>query len=237
MTSVLQDLLDPELVSNDIRVTVNKIFGMIIDRSTDRSLLEKSKTIGNAKSLNEVYGLVKTAVEDFEKRANIPNINKIIFTEEDPNVDSQTETITFSLIKREPGAFGQGAPFESRTKNLRPLFREELQDKENPGYRLVTTGYWHDNLIRFTCWARTNKTANARALWFERLMDEYSWWFKTQGVDRMLFWERAADISVTIDNNKWYGRPLDYFVRTETLRVFSEKTIEEILVDVGLDTI
>jgi hypothetical protein len=62
-------------------------------------------------------------------------------------------------------------------------------------------------------------------------MEEYSWWFKLQGLNRVIFLGQRSDIITTINNNKWYGRPLDYFVRTETLRVFKEKTIEEVLVN------
>jgi hypothetical protein len=61
-------------------------------------------------------------------------------------------------------------------------------------------------------------------------MEEYSWWFKLQGLDRVLFWGRNSDIVTTVNENKWYGRPIDFFVRTEKIRTFQEKTLEEILV-------
>lgn len=239
MSSLLQtDLLSPGLIQtpHQHRILVSTIFDQKIDNTEkNKLLLEKSKSIGGAKSLNEFYSLVKTAIDNFESRANVAGIiNKLIFTEEEPDVRSQTETIVFSLQKREPGAFSQGAPLEGKVKNMRPLLREEKDDPDNAGYRLATIGYFHDNIVRFTCWARTNKVANARALWFEGMMEEYSWWFKTQGVDRVLFMGREKDQVLFHDQNKWYGRPLDYFVRTETLRVYSEKTLEEILINVGI---
>jgi len=51
----------------------------------------------------------------------------------------------------------------------------------------------------------------------------------------VIFLERHADIVTEVSNNKWYGRPLDYFVRTETLKVFQEKTIENIFIDLVVD--
>jgi hypothetical protein len=197
----------------------------------------KGRTLKPAKSLNEYYDLVKQAIDDLERRANLDTKNKILFTEEEPDYKSEGEIITFSLVKREPGAFGQGAPFESKVRNLRPILRENVADPENPGYRLATLGYWHDNLVRFTCWAKTNKTANDRALWFEDLMENYSWWFKAQGVDRCLFWERGEDQTLFSQNNKWYGRPINYFVRTEKVRVFSEKTLEELVIQAGVSQV
>lgn len=226
--SVLQDLLDEELTTDNIRITVERVFDLEIGKDTVRST--KDRTPRSAKSLIEVYDLIRKVIEDTQKRMNVPEANKVVFTEEEPDTKAQTEIITFSLMRRDPGAAGQGAPFESKVRNLRPILREEIDDPENPGYRIATTGYWHDNLIRLTCWAQTNKAANARAEWLSKLLDEYMWFFKAEGVDRFLFWQQNSDIVMPIDNNKWYGRPIDYFVRTETLRSFSEKTIEEILI-------
>ena len=110
------------------------------------------------------------------------------------------------------------------------MTRESGTDAANPDYRYTVQGYWYDNLIRFTCWARTNKQANERANWFEDFMEDYTWWFRLQGVGRVLFWGRGEDDIVRDDENKWYGRPLDYFVRTEKLRRFEEKKLEEILI-------
>jgi hypothetical protein len=229
--SSLQDLLLSELIEPPNRIVVQQVFDFATGNPVDQVRpVERSKTPSSAKDLKEFYSLVKQVIENYEKRASVPEVNKILYTEEEPDANSKTETITFSLIKRDPGQFSQGPPFGAKHQNLRPIFREEARDPENPGYRKVITGYWYDNLVRFTCWARTNKTANERATWFEDLMEEYSWWFKLQGIDRVLFWGRDTDIVTRIDNNNWYGRPLDYFVRTEKIRVFDEKTLEEILI-------
>lgn len=229
MAAELQDLLEEDISTNSQRVIVQRVFENLIT-SVARTPAPRSKTPGSAKSLLEFYDLVRQVKDDYEARQNVRDEYKIIFTEEEPDVKSETETITFGLVKRVPGSFGQGAPFESDVKNMRPIFRESGADTENPGYNYVVHGYWYDNIVKFTCWARTNKVANARAEWFENMMSEYDWWFRIQGVSRVLFWGRDADIVTEIDNNKWYGRPLNYFVRTEKLRVFSEKQMEEIIV-------
>lgn len=233
--STLQDLLGEELTTDQQRILVRNVFENAITNSV-RTGLPRTKTLGAAKSLLEFYDLVRQAKDDYETRQNIADEYKIIFTEEEPDIESQTETITFGLVKRVPGAFGQGAPFEADVKNLRPIFRESGTDAENPGYNYAIHGYWYDNIVKFTCWAQTNKTANTRAEWFESMMSEYEWWFKSQGVNRVLFWGRDSDIVTVIDNNKWYGRPLNYFVRTEKLRVFSEKEMEEIIIRLSVKT-
>lgn len=230
MTTILEDILGSDLSENNRRIIIRRVYDNLITNNTRQIDTSRSKTLGSAKSLLEFYNLVRQAKDDYETRANTLDVNKIIFTEEEPDVESETETVTFGLVKRAPGSFGQGSPFESNVKNLRPIQRESGSDTENPGYNYTIHGYWYDNLVRFTCWARSNKQANKRAEWFENLMEEYAWWFTINGVNRVLFWGRDSDIVTVIDNNKWYGRPLDYFVRTEKLRVFSEKQLEEVLI-------
>jgi len=234
--STLQDILSDELKTAPNRITVQHVFDEFSGFAEAKKSLAKSKTLGQAKSLLGFYELVKLAIDHYESRGGTPEINRVTLVEEDPDIESQTETITYSLMKREPGAFSQGAPMEGRVKNQRPRYREAGNDPSEPGYRYVVYGYWYDNIVRFTCWARTNKTANKRAEWFEDMMHEYSWWFKAQGVDRVLFYERQPDLTVVIDGNKWYGRPFDYFVRTEKLRVFKEKQLEEIIIKLGIGT-
>jgi hypothetical protein len=233
--TILQNLLNSELTEEQVRIKVEAHFDFIRDQAQQESdRFGRSKTLGEAKSLLEFIDLVRQAIDDYEIREGVSEPDKVLFTEEEPDYASRTETITFSLIRREPGAFSQGAPFEGKVKNLRPRHRETGDDPTQPGYRQMVTGYWYDNLIRLTCWARTNKAANARAQWLEGLMEDYSWWFVAQGTSRVLYQGQSTDLVTVVDNNKWYGRPIDFFVRTERLRTFKEKTLEEILIKLVL---
>jgi len=229
--SELLDLLGDDLKKNRLRILVETVYNQTLESNVK---VPKDRTIGAAKNLKEFYELVNRALIDYQSRAGTHLRNQVNFTEEDPEAKDDTEVISFRLMKREPGAYSQGAPFEGNVKNMRPILREKGDDPTNPDYRFATNGYWYDNLIRFTCWSRTNKQANERACWFEDFMEDYSWWFRLQGISRVLFWGRGQDQTVTEDGNKWYGRPLDYFVRTEKLRKFEEKKLEEILIK--LDT-
>lgn len=232
---MLQDILNDSLTEDNKRVIIRQLFDHQTHEFTTTSGPSSLQTPGQAKSLEEFYDLVRRAINDYETRAGTPAANKVHFTEEDPGGRDLTEAITFNLVKRVPGAFAQGAPFEAGVKNLRPILREKRIDPANPTYQAAVMGYWHDNLVRFTCWAKTNKAANKRAAWFEAMMEEYAWWFRMQGVSRVLFWGRHEDKYVVADDNKWYGRPLEFFVKTETIRVLSEKTLEEIIVNLSVN--
>jgi hypothetical protein len=228
--TILEDLLNEDLTTDSLRITVSQQYDTLLERAVVLGD-ERGRSPKAAKSLRETYQLIKQVIDNYQTRANTPATHKVIFTEEEPDEKAQQEMITFSLIRREPGAISKGPPMQNQHHNLTSRFREEIEDVENPGYRILTTGYWHDNIIRLTCWARTNKAANARAEWLEDVLEEYMWFFKAEGVDRFLFHEQHADISVDIKGNKWYGRPLDYFVRTEKIKTFKEKSIEEILIN------
>lgn len=228
-----EDLLNEELTVSPYRITVQQVFDFVRGDPAP-SAPGRATTLGSTKSLLEFYDLVRQAVDDYEDRSGTPQANRIVFTEEEPDENSETESIVFSLIDRLPGQFAQGKPMSRNHVNYRGIIRDEYKDPRNPGYRCVVNGYYYDNIVRFTNWARTNKAANARAQWFENLMEEYSWWFKLQGCDRVLFWGRNSDIVTVVNNNKWYGRPIDYFVRTEKIRIFQEKTLEEILIKLSV---
>ena len=231
MTSILQDLLSKSLVNGPANhITVQEVTDSMIHRAYAEHHASLLTTSGAAKNLLEVQDLIRQAIEDYEMREKTTAQSKVNYTAEEPEIDSRTETVTYSLVKREPGGFGQGGPFESQVRNLRPVLREVKDDPTNPGYRLITLGYWHENIIRLTCWAKTNKAANARALWLENLMEDYTWWFVLSGVNRILYNGQGADLVVNTNNNRFYGRPLEYYVKTETIRVYSEKTLEEILI-------
>lgn len=227
----LQDLLNDNISTNPPRIIVSQVSEYI----KDTSVAPRGNLFSPRKSLVEFYDLVRQAIDHYETREGTPTVNKINFTEEEPDSDSKTESIVFSLISRSPGQFAQGKPNTRDHVNYRPMFREAIEDTDYPTYNKTILGYYYDNNVRFTCWARTNKTANTRADWFEEVMENYSWWFKLQGVDRVLYLGRDTDIVTTVNNNKWYGRPIDFFVRTEKIRVFREKMLEEILISLHVD--
>lgn len=232
--SLLRNILPKELLSDESRITVKSQFRHIVETAVR---VDRLRTPRPAKNLNEFFDLVKNVINDFERRENIISDARIHFTEEDADYPKDKNVIiAFSLVKREPGSFSQGHPFEerNRVKNLVPLFREEVEDQENPGYRRAILGYIHDNEIKFTIWARTNKVANERALWFEGLMQEYSWYFTSQGVSRCLFLKRDKDFITEYNGLKMYGRPIHFFLRTETLTTISQKKIESIEIESGL---
>jgi hypothetical protein len=230
------DIIPEELSTVQPSVIVQNRFNSIINTA---ELPEKSRTPGNAKSILEFYTLVQRAIENREAATRKTEDAKVRLCFEKSDVASEFESITIELERREPGRYSEGAPFQGDVKNLRPILREIIADPDNPGYRKAVMGYWHDNLVRFTCWARTNKQADERALEFEGLMEDYTWFFRSSGVSRVLFWGRGPqEVFDTGDNagstgGKFYGRSLLYYVKTETIRSTSEKELERIIINLN----
>ena len=214
-----------ELKTSPIRIKVSATFDGILHRAEDK----KSVTPGPAKNYFEFCELVKTALDDYQDRIN--STNKVSLSWEEPDINAETEVISITLVKREPGKFDQGAPLEGSVKQLRPVIRESKQDPDSPGYRKVIMGRWHDNVIRFTCWAQTNKEAIQRAFMFEEFVNKYTWFFTASGVNRVIFWGQEEDKVINNGGKKLYGRPILYYVKTEELTEYSEKELEEIFID------
>lgn len=220
-----------ELTENPYRIRALKTFSGIIER-TDTGVM--STTPGPAKNYFQCCELIRTAIDDYQKRFDSPTVKPVNLSWEDPDFQADTETISISLIKRMPGKFDQGAPFEGSVKHLRPLIREIKDDPDSPGYRKTILGKWYDNLIQFTCWAQTNKEAISRSFWFEEFMNKYTWFFVASGVSRVMFWEQEQDKFINNDGMKLYGRPLLYYIKTEELTEYSEKEIEEIYINLAV---
>src|SRR3990167_7231699 len=227
--SLLRTVILPDsLTKEPNRIVIVPQYTTLLQTVTDKT---RTRSPYPAKNLNEFYLLVYNAIKSHEQRTEIIDEAKVHFTEEDIDYPKDKNIIvSFSLVQRLPGSFSSGPPFQGDVANWRPQLREEINDPNNPGYKRAIFGYWHDNEVKFTVWARTNKVANGKALWFENIMQEYSWYFMSQGVARLLFLKRSADMVIEINSAKLYGRPMHYFVRTETLTSISQKTIEQITI-------
>jgi hypothetical protein len=228
--TLLEDNLSDTLKIDNRKVVTQQLYQDQFDRDTSHQQVRLRTPKNAIYSLRDVYGLIKQAVDNYEERAGTPTSEQVTFTEEKPDRRFQGEVISVSCISSQPGSFAKGPPLQGGVKNLKPIFREEVDDPDVSGYKIAVLGYWYESVIRLTCWAHTNKAANARVDWLQNLMLDYDWWFCAEGISRIIFLERGEDKVLEIDDNKWYGRPLDYFVKTEKIKMLSEREIEEIYI-------
>lgn len=223
--------IDPNLLDAEPSVIVNHVTGIIKGTSIQ---LDTKQTPGEAKDINSFYDLAAEAIRHSEKAGQSSEENKVYFGKDFSFKSEKREVITYELIKRRPGDFSQGDPFGGSVKNLKPVLREEIDDEDNPGYKKLVFGYFYDNLVRFTCYGRTHKEVDDRAIWLEKVMNNYLWFFRYSGLNRVLYMGRGSEIEKEYDGFTIHGRQVDYFVKTEEITIVSEKEIEQLVIEVNV---
>lgn len=201
----------------------------------------KSTRLRSPRPACDVDGFFTLVGKVIEKQQELDGAStRLIYSEEYPEQDDniEGERITFSVRSRRPGTFEQVqvglADADRRIRSRMRLQREILPDPDNPGMKIFTYGQEYDNWVTFRIWAKTNKVANKRAMWFENLIDEWRWYFEASGVKRVLYDERMEDVHISPDNRKLVCRPLSYFVRTEKVSTTKEFTLRSLIAEGSL---
>jgi hypothetical protein len=189
------------------------------------------------------FELVYNTVIDWQDRCGVITADRVTFSEQAPPQDLKTETITYKLLKRVPGAQTGSVPDivgdRSVKREWRPRARYTKTTPDKPLKRVTVMGQSFDNVIEFTCWAATNKVVNQRAEWFEKYMDTYHWYFKYMGVKECIYLGRSED--KYWEDNKTQGnllksRSMQYYVKTDRTYEVSEAVIRDILINVAAGT-
>ena len=145
------------------------------------------------------------------------------------------DTITYKVDRREPGTI-QAHPFEGR-KEIKPRIRQIITDPDYPDFHIKILGQWFDNMIKFDCWSVTNKGADSLISWFEDFLFRYTWVWKKNGVQEILYMSRSMDEEVTRWRDDIVNRTLYYYFRTEKIIPIREHdfTQVDIITNIGLD--
>lgn len=208
-----------------------------------------------SKDIDQMPYVLKDIIEYEEKKAGTGiGVN---FTEEFP--DSQIfvdvfnpnkpvndvgtqygDLIQYKLLQRRPGHFAQTstpmAPGVRREYSMH--LRWYGDDPDFPGYQLYSYGQRFDNVFQLVCWARTAKQANIRVMWLEDLMQRYFFALKLKGFNQIRYEGRDKDVVFTPEAQsfKLAGRYLTFYCRTEKIILVREKTLEEVLISLGIDS-
>ena len=250
LTNEIQEIMDrlPEDLQNPLQILVNIIDGEL--RGLPKGEVSDNLTLWPAVDIDGFFDLVKDAVDDYQERKDISSQNKVIFSEEEPRYHSDkqdvgvyTEYITFKLIERMPGKvqagrMGLGRMSKDGRREWAPQPRYIKKNTNDFLQREIVMGQFFDNVVEFTCWAQTNKSANARALWFQDLMAIYRWFFKAEGVSEVLFNERLEDESLDgkVGANNLKCRKLRYYVKTDRTFTIREAILRELIVNITPST-
>ncbi len=164
-------------------------------------------------SLDGFLSLTSNIIEKAQEKDGIASDDQVKLTEEYPPEEFHNfgdEVIAYRLIKREPANMnrkGTGRPQRSFGHSY------DLQKPNFPNKTIFVEARPVDHIVELTCWAKTNKIANKRAIWLEKLLINNSWQYQVKGVERF-YWEgRGPDTYTTTGEQRLFYRPLRFFVR------------------------
>jgi len=219
----------------DIRVRLNESeIQSLVNRYLESVDTGKRTPVSGAE-LSDFFELVQNSVVSKQRQEGVLDDKLILVVEDDPPETVDTEAITFYLKTRVPGKFDQGPSGAGRIKEVTPHRRAIIDHPEAPGQKLVTMGRYYDNWVTFNVFARTNKVARERLLWFERMMDIYNWYFRLYGF-RVIEEGVGSREKVKIDELVVTKYPITYMVRTDDTFHFSTQELRQILIDLELST-
>ena len=168
---------------------------------------------------NNVIRLGGSRAPELAQRLKLDSSNMVNFISSGPQKHIEPvdwrDTITYRVKKRQPGTI-DSHPFGAR-KEIKPRLRQTIPDPDYPDYHIEIYAQWFDNLIQFDCWATTNFGADTLIEWFEDFMFKYTWVFKKNGVQEMLYTGRHTDETVTKWRDDIVNRSVDYYFRTEKI--------------------
>jgi len=147
------------------------------------------------------------------------------------DIKDEQNALRYSVIARSYATTEKGMkPHEGR-KDSRWNLRDIVEDKLNPGYKVLVFSKFYDNTIRLGAWSKNYRDADKFAYKLEDILDTYRYIFRAKGLLQLRFEGRDEDKFNEISNFTWYSCPLVYLVRTQAIKLVYEKTLETLAIE------
>ncbi len=180
-------------------------------------------------SLPRFFEIASDLIQNAQERSGIKEEKIVKLVEEYPPESFESygdEVISFRVLRREPALM---SPKGTDRPHRKSTFYYDVVRAENPNKVIVIESRPIDHSIEFNCWAKSNKLANARALWLEKLFVTHSWAFEVQGVERFYWKGRGPDTYTTTGGQRLFYRPVSFFVRFREFEIKAHPQIKQIL--------
>ena len=184
-----------------------------------------------------IYSILKSnghlmSLDDSENDKN--DLSKFIFTEEHPDVALGKERIvSVDISRRTPANLSAGAHPFSGTTAYRPVYLGQEKDPVHGGVN-IDLQFMYDNELSITCWANKLKSARMLATLFESIMNKY-YWVLRKHVPIVIYTGRGPTIfSEELGDLRYFGIPLNFFIRTNERFILKEKELRCIKIDYEL---
>lgn len=209
-------------------IGIHKVTGLEV---TSVATLPPAQAAGKAKDLDEFIDLVAVALVDYQRRLGIAEPERLVLREAYPKDPVEKPDLGIGLaLFRVIGRQFMNTTNEGVRRTWRPRHREDVQHPDDPNLRLQVFVTEMDNLVEFKIVSPHAKRANEWALFFEKFMMAYAWYFKEMGIAQLYFQERLEDSIEVIGGSELHIRPLRYYVRTQIIAQEVARKIDEVLV-------
>ena len=218
--------LPPDLADSGVNGIVQIFMREVKDRMVTNGRFPQ------AGEINDFFSLVHKCIISKQRTENIADDKMVLFVEDDPPEKLDTETITFFIKSRSPGQFAQGPVGTNSHKEVRFHIRSVKEHPEHPGEQLVVSGKFYDNVIRFNIYAKTNKQARKRLIWFTQLMDQFQWYFALSGfkiIELGVSERERVKVQKEGESYMLTMYPVDYYIRSEELRYTGTQELKQVV--------
>ena len=241
-TSVLTAVVDPDILAETDVFTVQ-----IMDQDKITHKYEITTEIDNPynfdasrfmpnttpMSLPRFFETASALLTDAQARAGIDTTKRVRLIEEYPPEPFDRygdELVAFRVLKREPARMSIKGTSRPQRKST---WYYDTVSPQYPQKVIIIESRPVDHHIEFSCWAKSNKLANSRALWLEKLFINHAWAFEVQGVERFFWKDRGPDTYTTSGGQRLFYRPINFFVRFREFEVKAHPMLRTINLEVG----
>lgn len=184
--------------------------------------------------LDVFFNVASKLVQDAQVREGTNPEDRVRIVEEYPpeNMDHYgREVITFKVVERKPGMMntkGTGRP------QRKSMFSHQEIRPSMPNKVITVESRPVDHIVEFNCWATTNKIANKRAIWLEKLFINSAFVFEVKGAERFFWKERLSDTYQTVDSQRIFCRPIRFFLRFREFDAKAVSMIKQAVIDLKI---
>lgn len=184
--------------------------------------------------LDIFFDVAGKLIKDAQEREGTNSEDIVRIVEEYPPENMHeygNEVITFKVVERKPGMMntkGTSRPHRKATYSHQEM-RPDLPNKV-----ITVESRPVDHVVEFNCWAKTNKLANKRAIWLEKLLINSAFAFEVRGAERFFWKERLSDNYMTVNGQRIFSRPLRFFLRFREFDAKAVTMIRKIMVDLNI---
>lgn len=178
-------------------------------------------------TLPRFFTLSSQLIDKIQDQEGIVSSQRVQLIEEYPfeRIDRYgDEVIVWRLISRRPANLSNEGTRQQKTFRV----QYQIRSPKYPNHMIYFENRPLDHIIEFSCWSKSAKLANARALWLESTMVNHTWLFQSQGFDRFYFEERLSDNYLNAGGQNLFQRGLRFMVRMNEYKTKLEPIIRNI---------